>query len=255
MITKYSILFIMLIITYHLGLAQRDSLNGASPSLGFAIAPKLSLPKDSKLRDFTNFTKSSTSNEMFLTPVFTFQASVSARVFLNQKVYTTIDIGYLNNGHEFRNINTGVNLLGEDGSVNSDEISLANTSYFSKYGFLSALIGRRFMSFNNDKVYLIGGLGVQGQYMFSSSISLEHHNQLNSEHDYSLVYSGSEILRKMLVTAVGEIGVETQLFTNVSLSFSSLFLYDLSSAKLSNNRERSYYSKGLKVGVLFDLKH
>lgn len=107
---KYSVLFLVLIITQHVSLAQRDSLSGTSPSLGLTIAPKLSLPTSSK------------------------------------------------------------------------------------------------------------------------------------------------IPRKTLATAVGEIGVDTQLFSNVSLMFTSLFLYDLSSAKLSNNRESRYYSMGLKVGILFDLK-
>lgn len=253
---KYSVLFLVVIITQHVSLAQRDSLSGASPSpsLGLTIAPKLSLPTSSKIRDFANLTKNSSPNEIVLSPAYTLQTSISARIFLSKNVYTSFDIGCLSNGHESRNNNTGITLIDENGNVNYHQQSLANISYLSKYGLVSVLLGRRFMSFNNDKVHLIGAFGVQGQYMFSSSISLEHHAKANSEYDYSLVYSGSEIPRKMLATAVGEIGVDTQLFSNVSLMFTSLFLYDLSSAKLSNNRERRYYSMGLKVGVLYNLK-
>lgn len=173
---------------------------------------------------------------------------------LSQKnhFFLLFSLGYLNNGYIAKNLNSGIYLIDNEGDINIDEPSWADISNISHYGFTSLSLGKSILSFS-DKFHLTGLLGIQGQYLFSSSIYIEHHSESNRHHDYQYTYNKSDIIENYVVSLLAELGLDIQISNDFLLLSNIVFLYDINEAKLINNNERRYYSIGLKLGVFYNL--
>lgn len=237
---KIGLLFIPLLFPSLLS-GQNDTVSGINNAFGITISPKYSTPQNQQLRPFVNGS-------------ITYKAGVSALFTLNKRgnLFLSTSLGYLKNGWIYKDIPN--NVYDEQGNINYDNITYFDMVSKNNYVFLSAAVGKSIWK-RPKGFHLFGELGVQGQYLYSSTTSSKGVIINGQKDEFELSYSGEDITQNYTVALTGSIGVLKSLSEKFSLLVSPYFSYDLNPAMIQGVviwRERIFYNTGMNLTLLYN---